>query len=109
MYITNKLLDFSYVIYRTREDLMEEAEGCLTRQIAPRLLSATQLLVSIVALPILLLVGLLETTFHLCTCSNNTLNTLKVTLLTLQMQLGMLIPINFAGIFLPFSATEKLQ
>ena len=106
MYITKKLVEISMAPLDAQASC--QAKGCLAREIGSRLLSAAQLLVSIVALPILLLIGLLETTFHLCTCSSNTLNTLKVTLLTLQMQLGMLIPVSFAGIFLPYSATEKI-
>ena len=109
MRIIEKLLEPSLAISEAREKYMKQAEGCLAKQIAPRLLSAAQLLVSIVALPIILLVGLLETTFRLCTCSSDILNTLKATLLLFEMHLGILIPVNFMGIFLPFSATQKLQ
>ena len=107
MYITEKLLDVSMAPSNPQGSF--KTKGCLAREITSRLLSAAQLLVSIVALPILLLIGLLETTFHLCTCSSNTLNTLKITLLSLDLHLCIFIPVSFAGIFLPYSATGKID
>lgn len=108
MYLVKDLCHYSYSPYEAKVNLMEEAEGCLATQIAPRLLSLAQLLVSIIALPIILLVGLTETAFRLCTCSSDKLDTLKCTLYALESHLCMSIPVSFMGIFLPYSATEKI-
>lgn len=80
----------------------------LITEVAPRLLNIAQLLVSAIALPIILLVGLAEAAFQLCTCKGEAKKVLKLMVASFERHLLIFIPTSLAGIFLPFKRTIAL-
>lgn len=84
-------------------------ENTVFGEISGRLLLVVQAVTSLVALPIILLIGLLEAALLAITCNrNNALTTLEMTLSGLTEHLVLSIPISLIAIFTPKSIYDPV-
>ncbi len=104
MLVVAKLHEFSIAPYELIDLENTEDISCLG-SIRNRFYFVIQLIVSLIALPVLLLIGLFEIPIDSCRGANWRVTVLEVAY-DLRVHFLYLVPISFIGIFIPLSTTK---